>query len=68
MLEALKVAEKPLTVREVAERILTAKRVPVDPKAVKDMVSGLSASFARHKGETVRWVGEGPPQRWALVG
>ena len=65
-LEVLRVAEKSLTIREVAERILTAKRVPLGPKAVKDMVNSLHASFTNNKGKVIQRVGEGLPQRWRL--
>jgi|KBSSwiStaDraftv2_1062776.scaffolds.fasta_scaffold613737_2 hypothetical protein len=65
-IDVLRVAEKPLTVKEVAERILAAKGASSGEKAVKDMVNALHGSFTRHKGEIVRRVGDRYPQRWAL--
>ena len=66
-LEVLRAAEKPLTIREVAGRILKAKGASTGEKAVKDMVNALHSSFTRHKGEIVRRVGDRYPQRWALI-
>ncbi|MEJ0076480.1 MAG: hypothetical protein WDO17_13705 [Alphaproteobacteria bacterium] len=63
----LRVAEKPLTVREVAERVLTAKGIALGPKAVKDMVNALHASFTNHKGKSIVRVGNDQPARWRLI-
>lgn len=65
-LEVLRVAEKPLTVKEVAERILAAKGATTGEKAVRDMQNALHSSFLRHKGESVQRVGDRYPQRWQL--
>ena len=59
-------AETPLSVREVAERALTAKGIPLGPKAVAGMANVLHASFTHHKGKTIQRVGDGLPQRWIL--
>jgi hypothetical protein len=66
-LEVLRAADKPLTVKEVAERILTAKGATTGEKAVKDMVNALHGSFTRHRGDSVQRVGDRYPQRWALA-
>lgn len=65
-LGVLRTAEKALTVREVAERILSGKGLTLAPKAVQDMCNALHSSFANHRGTAVENVADTLPARWRL--
>jgi len=63
--DVLRVAERPLTGREITLRMLQAKGV-TDPekKAVRDLWGAVNSSLQNHKGKSV--AGEGHPMRWRL--
>lgn len=65
--DELRKAEKPLTARELTERMLAVRKVTgATPKAIRDLAGGVLTSLRNHKGKTVEPVGEGMPVRWAL--
>jgi hypothetical protein len=65
-LEVLRVADRPLTAREIADRMLAAKGVQEPaPKAVRDLAGAVQASLRNHDGKTV--IGQGTPVKWALL-
>lgn len=63
----LRVAEKPLTVREVAERVLATHGFALGKKTVLEMVNALHASFTNHKGKSIVKVNDELPARWRLA-
>lgn len=67
-LDVLRVAEKALTAREIAERMLAAKGIEnADPKAVRDLWGAVNSSLDNHKGDTVQRVGDASPARWIIA-
>jgi hypothetical protein len=69
-LDVLRVAERPLTGREIAERMLAAKGIAItddNRKAVRDLWGGVNSSLRNHEGDTVKVVGEGSPARWIIA-
>ena len=65
--DVLRNAERPLTAREITERILAARSVTdATPKEIRDLVGGIQSSLRNHDGTTVESVGEGMPARWRL--
>lgn len=66
-LDVLRAAEKPLTTREITDRMLRAKgvREPA-PKAARDLAGAVTSSLRNHNGDSVKTVGEGMPARWSL--
>ncbi len=66
-LDVLRSAEKPLTVREITERMLKAMGVAnAKPNALNDLSNGVRVSLRKYEGKGVVTVGEGIPARWAL--
>lgn len=67
-LDVLRVAERPLTAREITTRMLAAKGVAKpDAKAARDLTGAVNASLGNHKGGSVKRVGEGMPARWIVA-
>ena len=67
-LDVLRVADRPLTAREITSSMLTAKGVASpNAKAVRDLTGAVSSSLTNHKGGSVKTVGEGMPARWTLI-
>lgn len=67
-LDVLRKAEGPLTVREIAERMVALKGVTdATPKQIRDLAAASLTSLRNHQGQTVVKVGEGVPGRWRLV-
>jgi hypothetical protein len=64
----MRAAESPLTTREIAVRLLAAKRV-IEPtgQQMKDLIAGVRASLEHHEGKAVERAGEGMPSRWKLA-
>jgi hypothetical protein len=62
----MRAAESPLTTREIAVRLLAAKRV-VEPTSeqMRDLIAGVRASLEHHAGKTVQSDGD-RPARWRL--
>jgi hypothetical protein len=66
-LEVLRAVRKPLTAREIAERMLAARGVPKpNRKAMASLVASVQTSLQNHEGKTVARVGSGIPGRWRL--
>lgn len=66
-LGVLRTAERPMTAREVTDRMLVAKGVQEPAsKAVRDLVGAVQSSLRNHDGKSVQTVGEGMPARWRL--
>jgi hypothetical protein len=66
-LDVLRVAQGPLTAREVTDRMLSAREVTASPQAIRDLTGAVQASLRAHTGKSVRIVGEGIPARWTLL-
>jgi len=68
--EVLRVAEGPLTSREIATRMLAAKGVTdlSDLSAVRDVVGSVQSCMVAHEGQGVRRHGDGMPARWVATG
>jgi hypothetical protein len=66
-LDILRAAERPLTARQITDRMLAAKgvREPA-PKAVRDLAGAVIASLRNHEGGSIKRVGEGTPTRWSV--
>jgi hypothetical protein len=66
-LDVLRAAERPLTAREITDRMLVAKGVQEPaPKAVRDLLGAVQASLRNHRGRAVSTAGQGVPIRWAI--
>jgi hypothetical protein len=66
-LEALRDATGPVTVRELADAILAAKRITgATAKQHELLQQAVRSSLENHAGKTVERVGDGVPRRWAL--
>ncbi len=66
-LDVLRMADRPLTVREITERMLKTKGVTnAKPQAVSDLSNGVRISLRKYEGKSVETVGEGMPARWRL--
>jgi len=66
-LDALRVAAKPMTAREVAVAMLAAKGAQ-EPSAdgVRVLTNAVQASLQNHEGKSVRRIGKGSPGRWQI--
>ena len=68
VLGVLKSASGPLTVREMAVRLLAEKGEPdPDPKVIRQLEGGVRAALLGKRERTVVRVGQGMPARWALI-
>jgi hypothetical protein len=70
-LEVLNRSSKPLTAREIAQRMLAERGVvckDVSPKAMRSLAAAVQASLKNHNGKTVNPVGESFPSRWQVTG
>jgi hypothetical protein len=68
-LDAMRVANRPLTVRQIVERVLAAKGIAT-PRIdqVRGLQSAVLASLRHREGRgSIRTVGEGSPARWLLA-
>jgi len=65
-LGVLRVAAGPLTVREITDAVLAAKRITADKRQWAGIEAGIRASLEDHAGRDVERVGEGAPSRWGL--
>ncbi len=67
-LEVLRVADRPLTAREITDRMLVAKGVQEPAsKAVRDLVGAVQTSLRNHDGSTVTALSQENPTKWALL-
>lgn len=66
--DVLRTAEKPLSAKEVTDRMLAKKGVSdASQKAVWDLTGAVQASLRNNNGKTVAKV-DGRPERWELAG
>jgi hypothetical protein len=64
-LDVLREADEPLTVGEIAQRMLTSKRIADTPRsAVENLEGAVRAALRGHDGVAVN--GDGIPTRWAI--
>jgi hypothetical protein len=69
VLDVLKAAEGPLTVREIVLRVLAGKgEASPALKTIRDLEGGIRSTLARKVGKTVQNVGQGMPSRWTIIG
>jgi hypothetical protein len=69
-LEVLNRSSKPLTAREIAQRMLAERGVgyeSVGAKAMRSLTAAVQASLKNHSGKTVRRVGNGFPGCWSVT-
>jgi hypothetical protein len=68
VLDILRAAEAPLTVREITRRVLAAQG-ETDPsaQAIRTLECGIRSMLRAKEGKTVENVGEGMPARWAVL-
>jgi hypothetical protein len=66
-IDVLRVAETPLTAREIAEAMIVAAGATPEPKAIRDLIGGVNASLQNNAGKVVEKAGEGMPARWKLI-
>ena len=65
--DAMRVAEKPMTATEIAWAVLKAAKIETDDnKAVGILGQGIQASLRNHEGKSVEVTNEGIPARWML--
>ncbi len=66
-LDMLRGAEKPLTAREIAERLFQQRGVDNPPPATMEkMVCNIRDCLKNNRGKAVRRVGEEAPHRWTI--
>jgi hypothetical protein len=66
-LDVLRQADAPLTVGEIAERMLAAKRIVAAPRsAVENLEGAVRAGLRNHQDNGVFTAGYGTPLRWLL--
>jgi hypothetical protein len=67
VLDVLKAAEGPLTVREIVRKLLAGMgEAEPDLKTIRDLEAGVRSTLARKAGKTVQNVGQGMPARWVI--
>jgi hypothetical protein len=68
VLDVLKAAEGPLTVREMAVRVLIGQgATEPDSKVIRDLEGGIRACLSNKEGKSVERLGEGMPAHWRLI-
>ena len=66
--DVLRMSEKPLTAREIAERVLAAANIKsADNAALADLTGTINVSLRNHAGKGVQRINEGSPARWKLT-
>ncbi len=67
-LDVLRTTERPLTAREIANRMLAAKGITdATLKQARLLTAAVKTSLSNHAGKTTERIGEGMPARWRLV-
>jgi hypothetical protein len=66
-LDVLRAAEKPLTSREVAERMLVGVAADVDGKSAATLTGSVHAALKGHDGIAVKRHGDGEPAKWIVA-
>jgi hypothetical protein len=64
VLDVLRVAQGPLTAREITNRMLATRGATA--QAIRDLTGAIQASLRAHAGKSVKTVSEGMPARWTL--
>lgn len=68
VLDTLRLADHPLTSREVSRDLLRKAGIPEPTnKQVRDMVGSVHRSLLNHQGKTIERVGDGMPARWRIA-
>jgi hypothetical protein len=68
VLEVLRIADRPLTSREISEALLHKAGVATPPlKQIRDMVGAVHTSLRNHEGKTIERADSGMPARWRLA-
>lgn len=68
VLEVLRVADRPLTSREISEALLHKAGIAEPPlKQIRDMVGAVHTSLRNHQGNTIQRIGNGMPARWRIA-
>ena len=68
VLDVLRLAEQPLTSREISEALLRKVGIKEPTlKQVRDMVGAVHSSLRNHERKTVECVGDGVPARWRII-
>jgi hypothetical protein len=68
VLDVLKAADEPLTVREITRRVLAGQGESAPPlKAIRQLEGGIRAGLRDKQGRSIEVVGEGMPARWRLA-
>jgi hypothetical protein len=66
-LDIMRNTSEPLTVRQIVDRMLAAKRITnARPDQVRGLQSAVLASIRHRKGRNIQPVGGGSPARWKL--
>jgi len=69
-LEVLKQSHKPLTAREIAQRMLIERGVALESvgsQAMRSLTAGVQASLKNHNGKTVKLADQSFPDRWQII-
>jgi hypothetical protein len=67
-LDALRKAAVPMTVREITDAVMAARRVAnATPKQRGGLEAAIRSSLETNAGKTVQRVGDGVPKRWKLA-
>lgn len=67
-LDALRTAPGPLTVRELTDAVMAARRIrAATSKQRTALEAGLRSCLERNVGKTIQRAGEGVPKRWKVV-
>jgi hypothetical protein len=67
VLDVLRLAQRPLTSREISEALLRKAGIAEpQPKQIRDMVGTVHTSLRNHQGKTVERIGAGIPARWRI--
>ena len=67
-LDALRKAAAPLTVREITDAVVVARRIiNATPKQRAGLEAAIRSSLEANAGKTVQRIGEGVPKRWRIA-
>jgi len=67
VLDVLRLAEQPLTSREISVALLHKAGIAEPPlKQIRDMVGAVHTSLRNRQGETIERIGEGMPAKWRI--
>lgn len=67
-LDVLRIADRPLTAREIANGMLSSKQISgATPRAVRELVGAVNSSLRNHKGRSVSANENGKSTRWTIA-